>query len=374
MRDDISQAVLAREEVVRYLQGGHGETAEQARARVEGYLQELHTTQRYPLYRALKHPVYPILRKIARHVEHIDRVHAAVARGRVIYASNHKSHTDYLVEPLVLDDNGVRPPIIAAGINLFGGPLGLLHRYVTGAIPIRRATKDPAYLVTLKAYVAELLRDHDLLFYPEGGRSYSGELKPPKTGLIHAAMQSETRNLVILPVAIAYDLVLEDRALARQGVKRRQRPFTREIAEMMRYAVGYRSRAFVSFGEAIDTTEYDPRSRTDVLDLAHRTREAIGRLYKVTPTALVAAAMRPSIARKDLEARVDGLLDTLRATGANLAVETGRQAVSEASRPMVRRGVIAVESSTYRVRNRSLLRYYSRTIEHLFDRPAGRAH
>ena len=58
----------------------------------------------------------------------------------------------------MLDDNGIRPPLIAAGINLFGGPLGLIHRHVTGAIPIRRNTKDPAYLVTLKAYVAELLQ------------------------------------------------------------------------------------------------------------------------------------------------------------------------------------------------------------------------
>ena len=33
-------------------------------------------------------------------------------------------------------------------------------------------------------------------------------------------------NLVILPTAIAYDLVLEDHILSRQGVKRRQRPFT----------------------------------------------------------------------------------------------------------------------------------------------------
>ena len=82
----------------------------------------------------------------------------------------------------MLDDAGIRPPIIAAGINLFGGPLGLIHKHVTGALPIRRNTKDPAYLITLKAYVAELLRKHDLFFYPEGGRSYSGELKAPKTG------------------------------------------------------------------------------------------------------------------------------------------------------------------------------------------------
>ena len=79
---------------------------------------------------------------------------------------------------------------MAAGINLFGGALGLLHRHVTGAMPIRRNTKDPAYLVTLKAYVAELLSRHDLILYIEGGRSYSGELKSPKTGLLHAALQA----------------------------------------------------------------------------------------------------------------------------------------------------------------------------------------
>jgi len=373
MPADISQAVLSRDEVIRYLKGTHGEDPADARERVYAYLDELRTTQRYTLYRALKHPVYPILRKIERHVEHVERAIEATSRGRVMYASDHKSHTDYLVEPLVLDDHGIRPPIIAAGINLFGGPLGLLHKHVTGAVPIRRAMKDPAYLITLKAYVAELLRDHDLLFYIEGGRSYSGELKAPKTGLIHAAMQSDTKDLVILPMAVSYDLVLEDRILARQGVKRKQRPFTRELAEMMRDAVGYRSRAFITFGRPIATSEYNSQSRSDILDLAHRTREAIGLLYKVTPTALVAAAMRPSIARRDLEARIDDLLVRLRARGANLGVESGRQAVAEAVRPFRRRGVIVVEGDCFRVRSRGLLRYYAHTIDHLLSPPSPRA-
>ena len=120
----------------------------------------------------------------------------------------------------MLDDNGVRPPLIAAGINLFGGPLGLIHRHVTGAIPIRRNTKDPAYLVTLKAYVAEVLKKHDLFFYPEGGRSYSGELKPAKTGLFNAALSRRIGpTWSIIPTAIAHDLVLEDHILAHQRVE-----------------------------------------------------------------------------------------------------------------------------------------------------------
>jgi 1-acyl-sn-glycerol-3-phosphate acyltransferase len=378
MLDDITQAVLAREEVARYLRGGPGESQLDARERICGYLDELRTTQRYPFYRALKHPLYPILRKIDRVDEHVDIAQQATRRGRVIYISNHKSHLDYLVEPLVLDDNGVRPPVIAAGINLFGGPLGLIHRHVTGAIPIRRNAKDPAYLVTLKAYVAELLRKHDLLFYIEGGRSYSGELKAPKTGLLHAALQARTTESVIVPVAVAYDVVLEDHILSHQAAKRRQRPFAREVAEMVRYAVGYQSRAFVTFGNPIPLSGHDSDSRREVMDLAHETRDTIGRLYKVLPTAVVAAAMRPSLTSRELEARADAIVEALRAAGANMDVGSGRDAVERGAEPLVSRNIIHIErGGRYRVRERTVLRYYARTLQHLLAggrRPSPRTH
>jgi glycerol-3-phosphate O-acyltransferase len=370
MLDDITQAVLAREDVGRYLRAGHGQSELQARERIHAYLDELRTTQRYPIYRALKHPLYPILRKIERIDENVRIAQEATRRGRTIYISNHKSHLDYLVEPLVIDDNGIRPPVIAAGINLFGGPLGLIHRHVTGAIPIRRNAKDPAYLVTLKAYVAELLQRHDLLFYIEGGRSYTGELKSPKTGLLHAAVQAERTNSSIVPLAVSYDLVLEDHILAHQGAKRRQRPFAREVAEMVRFAVGYQSRAFVTFGAPIPLDGYDPESRRDVMALAHQIRDAIGRLYKVLPTAVVAAAMRPSITRRELESRADELIETLQAAGANMGVEDGRRAVEEAAPLLESRNIIFVErGGRFRVRERTVLRYYARTLQHLLVGP-----
>ncbi len=370
MLDEITQAVLAREDVGRYLRGGHGQSELEARERIHAYLDELRTTQRYPIYRALKHPLYPILRKIDRIEEHVRIAQDATRRGRTIYISNHKSHLDYLVEPLVIDDNGIRPPVIAAGINLFGGPLGLIHRHVTGAIPIRRNAKDPAYLVTLKAYVAELLQRHDLLFYIEGGRSYTGELKSPKTGLLHAAVRAERADSSIVPLAVSYDLVLEDHILAHQGSKRRQRPFAREVAEMVRFAVGYQSRAFVTFGAPISLDGYDPESRRDVMTLAHQIRDSIGRLYKVLPTAVVAAAMRPSITRRELESRADELIETLQAAGANLGVDDGRQAVDEGIEPLAARNIIFVErGGRVRVRERTVLRYYARTLQHLLHGP-----
>ena len=373
MIDEITRAVFSRDEVAKYLQESQGQ-APAARARIETYLEELRTTQRYSIYRALKHPLYPILRKVERLGENVDVAKAATRAGRVIYASNHRSHTDYLVEPLVLDDNGIRPPVIAAGINLFGGPLGLIHRHVTGAIPIRRDTKDPAYLITLKAYIAEVLRTHDLFFYPEGGRSYSGEIKIPKTGLMNAALHAHHPHLVIVPTAVAYDIVLEDHVLARQRVKRSQRPFSHELAEMVRYAVGYRSRAFVTFGTPIDVDGVDVGSRRAVLDLTHAVMRAIGRVYKVLPTAIVAASMRPSIAKPALQERADALIDTLRSCGANLGATSGAEALDAALELLEARGIVAVERGRIRVRNRNVLRYYARSIDHLLKSPSSRTH
>ena len=79
MVDEITQAVLSRDDIARYLQDGDGGHA--ARERIHAYLEELRTTQRYSIYRALKHPLYPILRKIERIGENVDNVKAAVDAG-----------------------------------------------------------------------------------------------------------------------------------------------------------------------------------------------------------------------------------------------------------------------------------------------------
>ncbi|MSO53164.1 MAG: hypothetical protein CK533_13705 [Acidobacterium sp.] len=367
--DTIAQAVLARAEIARFLEGTHGLTSDDARARVMGYLDELHTTQRHELYRALEYPLYPILRKIDRVVEHQHFAVDAAARGRIAYVSNHRSHIDYLVELLALDDAGIRPPIIAAGINLFGGPLGFIHKHVTGALPIRRNTKDLAYLITLKAYVSELLHKHDLFFYPEGGRTYSGELKAMKTGLLSSCLDAGVPGMQFVPVAVAYDLVLEDHMFAKQKVKRRQKAFGREVAEMVRYAVGYRSRSFVTFGRPVSLDGIDGESRKAVMDVSRHLRAEIGLLYKVLPTAVLAAALTASGSRPELSDRIKAILDTLRAAGANLGVESADEVLALASEPMVTRNIIVIDGGRYRVRERNVLRYYARSIAHLLTPP-----
>lgn len=359
--DELSRAVLAHEDVARYTQDA------EARVRLQEYLRELHTTQRYRIYRALQHPLYPIYQKITRVTEHPERARLATGDGHVVYVSNHKSHLDYFIQLLVLEENGIRPPLIAAGINLFGGPFGLLHRHIVGSIPIRRGSKDPVYLATLKAYVAEVLKRRDLLYYAEGGRSYTGELKPPKTGLLQAALQADREHLAVVPVAIAYDLVLEDRVITRDAMRPGKRPFVKELGELIRYGVGFKTRAFVSFGHPIPLEEFDPASRRDLVTLAHRIQNEVGLLHKVLPTALVAAAWKTACSESELADRVDVLIARLRDVGANLAVHSGHDAVAQGVPALVDRAILARAEQRIRVRDRISLRYYARTLHHLLS-------
>ena len=56
-----------------------------ARGRVESYLEELRATQRHSIYRALKHPLYPILRKVERVAEGLPNLLGALDTGRVVH-------------------------------------------------------------------------------------------------------------------------------------------------------------------------------------------------------------------------------------------------------------------------------------------------
>jgi hypothetical protein len=119
-------------------------------------------------------------------------------------------------------------------------------------------------------------------------------------------------------------------------------------------------------------SDVNAESRRDVLLLARRTLDIIGRLYKVVPTALVAAAVRPSMARRDLPATLGPLVDTIAAHGGNLeTTDVGDIAEAGVAR-LEARGVLVLERGVLRIRDRHGLRYYARTIEHLLV-PAPRA-
>ena len=188
---------------------------------------------------------------------------------------------------------------------------------------------------------------------------------------MHAALQAEHPHMVIVPMAVAYDLVLEDHVLARQRVKRAQRPFSRELAEMVRYAVGYRSRAFVTFGKPIPVDGIDPKSRRAVLDLGHTVMDAIGRRLQ----GAADSGGRRGDAAVDHAARARAARRRAHRHAARRRREPRRApAAPRQSTPPSSRSKPAASSSSnrgrVRVRDRNVLRYYARTIEHLLDSPS----
>jgi hypothetical protein len=67
------------------------------------------------------------------------------------------------------------------------------------------------------------------------------------------------------------------------------------------------------------------------------------------------------------------MIEELHARHANVGVASGRQAIDEALEPLETRGIVVHERGRFRVRERNVLRFYARSIEHLLVTP-GRTH
>jgi len=78
--------------------------------------------------------------------------------------------------------------------------------------------------------------------------------------------------------------------------------------------------------------------------------------------------MRPQSTRAELVEKIDALLPVLAAEGANVEPRTGRQAVERGVHQLIERGVLVESGHRLRVRDRLVLRYYARTIQHLVHR------
>jgi glycerol-3-phosphate O-acyltransferase len=191
-------------------------------------------------------------------VENIDRLKNLPANAEVVYVPCHRSHIDYLLLNYVLYEHRLVTPHVAAGINLNFWPIGSLFRRL-GAFYIRRTFKNNRlYSAAFSEYVSFLLqRGFPLQFFPEGGRSRTGKLLKPKTGMLSMVVTSFLRNqerpIRFVPVYIGYDRVAEVITYRRElsGSKKK----TESVGQLVRGRKALRSshgRAYLAFAEAID--------------------------------------------------------------------------------------------------------------------------
>ncbi len=147
-------------------------------------------------------------------VHGVERLREWAQNHEMVYLPSHRSHADYLLVSYVLYQAGLVPPHIAAGVNLNFWPAGGLLRRA-GAFYIRRSfSGDRLYTAVFRAYVDSLIaRGYSISYYPEGTRSRTGRLLPPKTGMlgmvVESALRQTTRKVALVPVYIGYDKVWE---------------------------------------------------------------------------------------------------------------------------------------------------------------------
>ena len=195
-------------------------------------------------------------------VQNADRVRKLALEGHeIVYVPCHRSHIDYLLLSYVLYHQGLVPPHIAAGINLNFWPVGRMFRS-WGAFFIRRTFKgNRLYSAIFREYLSELFhRGYSVEYFIEGGRSRTGRLLAPKTGMMSMTLQAlqhnQTRPISVVPVYVGYEHVLEVDTYAKElrgAAKEKENAglVLRVIKKLRNLGQG-----FVNFGEPITLSNY----------------------------------------------------------------------------------------------------------------------
>ena len=324
----------------------------------------------------------------------LGRVDARIARidrdAAVIFVMNHRSNMDYvLVTWLVADRSAIS---YAVGEWARVWPLSGLIR-ATGAYFIRRKSLTPLYRRVLARYVQMATADGATqAIFPEGGLSLNGRVGAAKLGLlgyIVAGFEADSaRDVVFVPVGLAYDRVIEDRLLteAQQTGVRRFRAQPLSILGFIGRTIWRKLRGrFPGFGSAAVAFGAPVSLRDFLADLplapAAAQTEALGALLMaavikavpVLPVPLVAAALVDGpVPRAVLAARIDGMIGRLVAGGAALELPEGGAgaAMAEGLRVLIARDIVEETAGALRPApaKAGLLAYYAASVQQELER------
>lgn len=396
-------------EAVRTHAAAHGTGEGDAWRRVRRYLDEIipffNILAYYRLGYAVSRMVLNLFYKVSVDTERPDPFRGLPRDAVIIYLMNHRSNADYVLVAYALAGDVSISYAVGEWARAF--PLEYIFK-TFGSYFIRRRYREPLYHVVLERYVQLITRNGVTQgIFPEGGLTRDGRLRPAKIGLLDYALgvardPAVRARLYVMPVAINYDRVLEDRSLLRELAGREGGGRTgrlTQLREVLRY-VGWNlgrmaTRRWKRYGRAavvvgspmsvgawIDALEAQgvplfALERTERLGHVQRfcdlAMERVGALVPVTPVALACAALQTFsadfVARAQLLARMQELRDVL--PDLNARVLQGERSVEEifdrAYRMLRMRKVIARAGDGFLVlpRGRPLISYYANGIAHL---------
>ena len=386
-----------------------GEDEPAAWDRVHEYVEEIvpnfNLISYYRLGYGVARVLAPLLYKVSVGYEARDDLDAIPRDATVVYLMNHRSNADYVVVAYVL--SGKVAVSYAVGEWARVWPLEAVFKSF-GSYFVRRRYREPLYHSVLERYVQLITRNGVTQgIFLEGGLTRDGRFREPKLGLLDYLIRVKTEPgfespLYIIPVAINYDRVLEDRSLLREQQSEHERLTRRQqIGEVGSYVFKVSARfvlrrarrygrACVNFGAPLCVDEW-LAARPGVLTLPREERlprlreladdvmRRIGDIMPVTPVPLAATALLrhhgAHIGRTAWEEHLDDLRRTLRAAGAPIVGEerSNAEILDRALVMLTLRRVAFAEGDGFRIDRAQdpLLHFYANSIAHFFDaRPA----
>jgi len=264
-------------------------------------------------------------------VLHAQRLELAGSGAQVVYVPCHRSHMDYLLLSYVIYTRGYAVAHIAAGVNL---NLPVVGRFLRkgGAFFLRRSFKgNGLYPAVFMTYLAVMMRrGHSIEYFIEGGRSRTGRLLPPRTGMLSMTLRAylgdPRRPVVFVPVYFGYERLFEAKTYIGELSGRAKQKET--VGGLLRALPQLRKRfgrVYVSFGEPLALTEHLDRNvpdwraaRRDLRPswlgraagtLAQEIQARVNAAVAISPVALLALALlstpRQAMAEADLVRQLD---------------------------------------------------------------------
>jgi glycerol-3-phosphate O-acyltransferase len=336
-----------------------------------------------------------------RNAEYLERLPPAC---EIVYVPCHRSHVDYLLLSYVIYRRGYAVPYVAAGINLNLPVIGRLLRK-GGAFFIRRSFRGSGlYPIVFMKYVDVMMnRGHPIEFFIEGGRSRTGRLLRPRTGMLTMTMRSFLRDtrrpVAYVPVYFGYDRLLEgesyiDELLGRPKQKESVGGLLRVLPQLRR-ELGH---VHVAFGEpllldgVLDRVHSGWRGEVrdentrpvwfgDAVDeVANEILRRVNAAAAVTPINLLSVALlavpRQAMLENDLERQLQLYIDLLRSFpySPEVSVATGDGAAiirqGERMGLLERRKHPLGDVLRMVEQNAVLATYYRNNVLHLFALPS----
>lgn len=242
-----------------------------------GYLKEIISKQNASTIRAFNIVLARVWSKIFNgfFIKGEDKLTALSKTHTIVYLPCHKSHLDYLLNGYLANQTGLPVPYFAAGKNLDFFPIGPLLRR-GGAFFLRRSFGGKKlYTTVFKEYLSYLISSgFHMTAFIEGGRSRTGRLLQPKTGIlsmiIQGYCQDPVRPVVFIPTYIGYDKIVEFKSYHKelQGQKKNKESFL-GFLKIWRIFISNYGKIYINYGQPIFLQDSLNRNVENWQDFAH---------------------------------------------------------------------------------------------------------